>query len=201
MVALANGNDATIQPCQRLRSTRVVPCQAAQAVDPTNAAGNHPTARQQDKASFCVFPRLMTCNNLPSSRDAGFASWPSYPSTTQASVTLSPLPCGTSCARERTRAPSCPLAAVPLTPSRCPCGSPPRWTVLPCDLPQALRSASTRVVMHGVTHTATASVVSLPILACIAGIVIAGTRTTFAARTRYAASKMKLRSCPAQRAG
>ena len=49
-----------------------------------------------------------------------------------------------------------------------------------CDLPQACRPAQTRVVMHGLIQTATAAVVSLRFLAGI--VVIAGTRTAFAAR-------------------
>ena len=95
------------------------------------------------------------------------------------------MPYGTSCAREQICARSCALV-VPLTASRSPSGSPPRWSVLPCDLPQALRPAQTRAVVHGLIHTATASVVSLRILACRA--VIAGTRSAVAARLSCACS-------------
>ena len=64
----------------------------------------------------------------------------------------------------------------------------PQWIaatldhVLPCDLPQAPRPAQTRMVVHGVTQTATAAVVSLPFLACLADI--ARPRSAFAAQRK-----------------
>ena len=54
-VAHAEGDDATMQPSQRLRSLRILPCQAAQALDPADAARNQPRARQQDNATYRVF--------------------------------------------------------------------------------------------------------------------------------------------------
>ena len=57
IVSHADGEDDTMQPCQRLRSSRRVPCQSSKAVDPANAARNHPTAWQQDNASFRFFQR------------------------------------------------------------------------------------------------------------------------------------------------
>ena len=55
LVPHADGDDATRQLCQRLRSSRVLPSHAAQALDPAAAARNHPMARQQDNAACRVF--------------------------------------------------------------------------------------------------------------------------------------------------
>ena len=86
---------------------------------------NHPRARQQDNASFGVFPPDdLRMHPVVPRRCA--ASWPRYPCATQASVSVSPVPCGTLRARECTCVPSCALAAVTLTASKCPSGSPPR---------------------------------------------------------------------------
>ena len=62
--ACANGNDATMQRYQPLRSSRVVPCPVAQAVDSAAAARIHPRRGGNTTPLFASF-RLMTCNGIP----------------------------------------------------------------------------------------------------------------------------------------
>ena len=145
MVAHANGDNDTIhiQPCQHLRSSRVVPCQAAKALNPADATSDHSTARQQDNVSCHVFPPDdPQLHPVVPRRRFRVLAWIALRDTGQ----YDRFPCHAACfAPENAAEPVLALwAPVPLTASRCPSGSTAIWTLLPCDLSQELRPAQPR---------------------------------------------------------
>ena len=137
---MRQGDATTIQPCQRVRSSRVVPCQATQALDLATAARNHPTARQQDSAACRVFPpdALQRHPVVPRRRCrvlAGITLRRRGPVDRFACATRHVL-------HQRTRLRTVlRLGNSALDGKQTPSGSPPRWDLLPCDHPPASAEA------------------------------------------------------------